>query len=162
MPGAEREPPVHQHRAQILLGYSGLENQQRAQLRVAVLLDHETDVVAVQEGFDIGIKREAAYPHVVGAHAPSGQIVECLPDRQVAAAKGDDSDAVSLIPYHRRRDELRRCCVLAGQPVDYLPILVRDLGIAAEFVVAGAAGEERALRMDTWQRPGGHVVLVLG
>ena len=49
---------------------------------------------------------------------------------------------------------------LAVDAVDHLDVLVAVLGVGAEAVVARAAGEVRALRMDARQRAGGDAVAV--
>jgi hypothetical protein len=52
--------------------------------------------------------------------------------------------------------------VLEQQPVHHFLVFVRRFGVAAEFVVAGTAREERALRIHARQRARRHVIFVFG
>src|ERR1700730_11296657 len=76
--GAERESSINQHRPQSIFGYSGLECDQRAKLRIAVLLHHETELVLVQEGFHGGTKWKATNPHEIRRRALLTQQVQRL------------------------------------------------------------------------------------
>ena len=70
------KPAVVAHRLELLDRHAGLEHQQAAQLRVAVLLDDEVDLVRVEERRDLVAEREAAHAHVVDGDAvlaPAGR-----------------------------------------------------------------------------------------
>jgi hypothetical protein len=54
---------------QFLLLDGRLERQQGAQLRVAILLDHEDRLVHGQEFLDFGAERKAAHPQVIDRDA---------------------------------------------------------------------------------------------
>ncbi len=69
---------------------------------------------------------------------------------------------VGLLADDRRGHRLGRGLVLARQAVHHFLVLVGDLGVAAELVVARAAREERALRVHAGQRARRDVVAVLG
>src|SRR5262245_47781469 len=65
----DRQPAVVQDGAQLLLVDRCLQRQERTQLRIAVLLDDENDLVLVEELRDLAAEREGADAHVVDAHA---------------------------------------------------------------------------------------------
>ena len=65
----DRQAVVVQQRAQLRLLDRGLEGEQRAQLRVAVLLHHEQQLVRRQELLHVLAEGEGAHPHVVDADA---------------------------------------------------------------------------------------------
>src|ERR1700721_2257563 len=62
---AERESTVDQYGAQLVLGDIGLERQERPKLRVAILFDHEADLVFREERFHGVIEGKTADAHEI-------------------------------------------------------------------------------------------------
>src|SRR5579871_4571659 len=65
MLGAQREPAVNQHAAQPILRHAGFDGQQRFQLRVAILLHDEVDIVRVEERLNAIFERKTAQTHEI-------------------------------------------------------------------------------------------------
>ena len=93
--GVERQPAVVEDRAQLVLGHGRLEREQRPELRVAVLLDHERGVMLREELVDSGRRtgtrgsacsRAAARPRP-GGRAPRGPPQSRRADRDHAMAR---------------------------------------------------------------------------
>src|SRR5690242_6709820 len=63
--GAQGEAAVHQHRSQLLLRHAHLQNQQRAELGIPVLLHHKADVVFGEKCMDALVEGKSAYAHIV-------------------------------------------------------------------------------------------------
>src|SRR5256886_17008103 len=71
--GGDRQPAVVQERPQLRFLHSGLEGEEGAQLRVAVLLDDEEPLVSREEALDVLAEGERAHPHVVDPDAAALQ-----------------------------------------------------------------------------------------
>ena len=69
----DRHAVVMQDRAQAALVHAGLQRQQRAQLRVAILLDDEIELMRLEKLLDFLAERKAAHAHVVDLDALSRQ-----------------------------------------------------------------------------------------
>src|SRR2546428_4278417 len=78
--GGDRQPAVVQERPQLRFLDSGLEAEEGAQLRVAVLLDDEQQLVSREEALDVLAEGERAHPHVVDPDAAALQDVDRLAD----------------------------------------------------------------------------------
>ena len=89
---AQRLPAVVTHGGQLLLWHIRLERDERQQLSVPVLLDHEEVWVSLEEPAHGLVERKRSDAHVVGRDAALGQAIDRLSDRPVTAADGDDSD----------------------------------------------------------------------
>src|SRR6266480_2642472 len=63
---AERESAVEEHGAKTLFGHAGFGDEQRFELRVAVLLDDEVGSVAVDERLDLVAEGKRSDAHVIG------------------------------------------------------------------------------------------------
>jgi hypothetical protein len=61
----EGKSTVHKDGSQSILRNASLKRQQRAELRVAILLDDKTEIVAVEKLFHALVERETADAHVV-------------------------------------------------------------------------------------------------
>jgi hypothetical protein len=114
-----RQATVVQQRAQLFLGHARLERQQRAQLRIAILLDDEQQPVIGQELLDFLAEREGAHAHVVHLHAARMQDVERLVHGAIRTADRDDRDvgARILLDDRPRHDTSSRSgtCASAGR-----------------------------------------------
>src|SRR5579883_2111867 len=85
--GAERESAVDADAAQLVLGDSGFQQQQRFHLRIAVLLDDEVELVIVEELLHAFREGKRADPHKIGGNTARIQNVQRLADRRVASAQ---------------------------------------------------------------------------
>ena len=149
----QREAVVVEHRCHVVARHAELDGEQRAQLRVAILLHHEHRLVRFQEVGHRPVERERADAHVVHRQSLRAQQVHRLADRRVATAESRRSR--SWRPPARRASGpgqgLRRVRELAREPVDDFLVRGRILGVRAELVVTGSAREPGALRSA---RPG--------
>ena len=158
---AHRKPAVVAHRLQLLYRNTGLEHQQAAQLRVAILLDDEVHLVRLQEPPHIVAEREPANPHVIDGDAVGGKQVERLDARCMAATDGHEANfAAGGGLDHRRGHGARRALDFPIDAVDDVHVLVAVFGIHAIPIVTGSPGEVRALRMNARQRAIGDAVAV--
>src|SRR5579872_6238271 len=73
---AQRKAAVDQDRSQLLFFHRGFEQQQRAQLRIAVLFYDEADIVFCEESFRDAVEWETAYAQEIGADSEFGQPVD--------------------------------------------------------------------------------------
>src|SRR5579871_3278620 len=87
-----RHAVVVQDRSQPALLDAGLEDQQRAQLRITVLLHYEIGRVRLQELLDLLTEREAAYAHVVGLNPLRLEALTRFLHGTIAAAERHDTD----------------------------------------------------------------------
>ena len=107
-----------------------------------------------QERLHFGSEREGLDPHVIHGATHLFQNIESFADCRVTTTNGDHANL-------RPRPFLNHWCrniesgflVLEQEPVHDFLVLIRDLGIATELVMAGTTGEERALRVNPRQRP---------
>ena len=161
---SKREAAVDEHRAQLLLRRPPVSSvSSDSQLRVAVLLDDEDALVRGEERLDALAEREAADAHVVGDDAA------LAPARPTASRTAGSQPPSEMMPnvapvcvrITGAGTRLGGRLVLAQQAVHHLLVLVGDLGVAAELVVARAAREERALGVHAGQRARRDVVVVL-
>jgi hypothetical protein len=84
--GAERVASVGERGAEFFLGHGGFEQQQRAELGVAILFDDEAEFVLGEERFYFGAEGEASDAQVVGGDALVVQDFQSFADGGVAAA----------------------------------------------------------------------------
>src|ERR1044071_5307762 len=100
----------------------GLERDQAAELRIAVLLDDEDAIMLLEELHDLLAERERADAAVVDVDPLVGQLVEPLVDAGTAAAEGHDAPIRRLprLADHGLGHQLRGRGPLRAQPVDYL------------------------------------------
>ena len=137
-----------QNRAHAVLRHAGLERQQRAQLRVAVLLDDELQLVRVEKLLHLLAEREAAHPHVVEPDALRAEARRSPRAPAVAAPSVTMPDSLPApASITRLRHQARGRQPLLAQPIDHHLVLARVLGVGTVLVVAGTAGEVRALGM---------------
>ena len=151
--GGDRQSAVVQQRTQLCLLHARLEREQRAHLRVAVLLDHEHQLLLLEEFLHFVAERERAQAHVVSLDAVVRKDVERLAHRAIGAAVGHhrDVDVRVLLDDGLRHQPLRRG-ELAREPVEHDLVFGGIFGVHAVLRVAGAAREVRALRMHAGQR----------
>src|SRR5262249_6746132 len=145
---------------QLFFGRSGFENEQRAELRIAVLLDDKTDLVLRDECLNTRIEGESPYAHHIGEDAILRQEAGRFANGLIAAAEGDETDGGRGLGDHRRRDELRRRLVFARQPVYHLLVFIRYFGVSSGLRMAGAPGEVRRFRIHARERARGYRILV--
>src|SRR5579863_7973527 len=86
---AERESTIHQNGTQLFLRHVGLERQERAELRVAVLFYHEAKLIFGEERFHGGIEGKTADAHEVANDAPFLKEIQTFANCQVAAAESE-------------------------------------------------------------------------
>src|SRR5258708_20609920 len=98
MAAAQGEPPVHEERAKAFFRDRRFGDEQRLELRIAVLLDDEIGRVLVDERLDALVERESANPHVVGEDALLAERVHRLAPGAVAAAAGNEAPRGSALP----------------------------------------------------------------
>ena len=122
-------------------------DDQRAQLGVAVLLDHEHEVVVGDEAGHAGVEREGAHAQPVERVAAGLDQVDRLVHRRRGRAVIDHAVFGRLvgIGLQRARHQVLGGLELAHQPLHVVGIGRAFLGVARVAVARGAAGEERAL-----------------
>src|SRR4051812_42586340 len=100
VPRAKREAAVVEDRAQAVFAHRSFQYQQRAQLRVTVLLHNETEIVVFDELFHGLIEWEAANAHVIGRNAARRKHVYRFVHSRIAASDGNDTDAGIWLPLN--------------------------------------------------------------
>ena len=145
---AQRESAIDQHGAQLVLwarGFRAVSSERSCASRFCSTTKQNS--CSPRNCFHFCVERESRGCACSRAAMPSfGEDVERFANRRVAAADGNYAElALRAALDDRLRDELRRCFVLVQQAVHHFLVFVRNFGIAAEFVVAGAAREERTL-----------------
>ena len=147
-----------------VFSHAGLQRQQRAQLRVAILLDDEVQSGArARKLLHFLAEREAAHAHVVELHALRAEARDGLAHGAVAAAERDDAERRC-----RRSPRSPPCGTSFVAVIHFLRsrssttwYSARILGVGAVLVVAGAAREVRALGMHARQRALRNAVVVV-
>src|SRR5450759_1321011 len=89
---AERESSVDEHGAQCVLRDMCLNHQQRSELRVSVLFDHEPDIMVVEELPDVRGEWKSSDPNEVDGNAGVTEEADRLADGEVTAADRHDTD----------------------------------------------------------------------
>jgi len=143
----DRRAVVVQHRLQLRGVDLLLGDDQRAQLRVAVLLDDEDGLVRDDERIDRGAERERPHAQRVDVHALGLQRVERLVHRRAGRAEVHHAVACRLrgSAGDRLRHERLRGLELLQQPLHVVHVVGARLRIARVGVAGRAAREVRAL-----------------
>ena len=122
-------------------------DDQRAQLRVAVLLDHEGEIVVGDEAVDARMEREGAHPHAVERMPARLDHADRFVHRRRGRAVIDHAVFGGLggVRLQWAWHQVLSGVELADQPLHVVDVRRAFLGIARVAVARGAAGEERAL-----------------
>src|SRR6185503_5077059 len=88
---------VHENRVEAILADGGFGNEQRLQLRVAVLFDDEIFRVSVDERVDAFIEGGGANAHVVDGNAFGAAHVHGLAHGAVTPAERNQPDGSALL-----------------------------------------------------------------
>ena len=151
--GGHGKSAVAQDGKQLGFLHGGLERQQRLQLRIAVLFDHEDGRVRLQESFDVAVEGKGLDAQIVHVDLLPPENVERLADCAVAAAEADDSDFIAALAHqHGSRQVFRRVRELSLQPVEHDLVFGGIFGVGAILIVARTAREVRALGTGSRQR----------
>src|SRR5665213_2456129 len=123
---AERKSAVYQHGAQFVFRDAGLEREERPELRIAILLDNEADLVFSEERFDSRVEWKTAQAHEIAHDAALGQYVERFANGRIATAQSYDAEAGAGAALDDGRwDELRGGLVLLEQTIHHFLVFVR-------------------------------------
>src|SRR3569833_3220984 len=143
---------VMQQRTQLRLLDSRFERQQRTELGISILLDHEQQLVRGKETLDVLTEGEGAHAHVVDVHVVRLQDIHGLVYGPLAATDRDDADVASGSSIDNGpRNQLLCGVPLQQQPNQHKQKHNRVLGVGTILRVSGAAREVSALRMNTWE-----------
>ncbi len=122
MAPAQRQAAVVADRGEPLGRDAGLEQQQAAELGVAVLLDDEVQVVPLQERLHGPVEREAADPHVIERQPDRRQALERLEHGAMAAADRDDAErgaaGAATVPGRSDGRAIARAVPAGGRPTE--------------------------------------------
>ena len=115
--------------------------------RVAVLLDHEDEIVVGDEARHAGMEREGAHAQPVEMLAARFEQLDRFVHRRRGRAEIDHAvfGRLAGIGLQRPRHQILRGLELAQQPLHVVGVGRAFLGVARIAVARGAAGEERAL-----------------
>ena len=153
MVAAHRIAPVVADRQQRLLHGLGLGDQQLAQLPVAVLLDHEVDLVRGQERLDVGVEGEGPHAQVVRLDPPPGQLLHGLKHSPPAPADRHQPDVRPFAQPDLGCGQIPgRALDLPPDPRQHIRVRLRVLGVVAVTVVTRSARQEGALWVHARQR----------
>src|SRR5271168_1841910 len=97
---AHGKSAVAQDGVELRFLHGGLEDQQRFQLCIAILLDDEYRRMRFQEGFDVAVERKRLDAQVIDADFLPAENVERLADGAVAAAETHYPDFVAPLAHH--------------------------------------------------------------
>jgi hypothetical protein len=134
-------------RSQLRFLHRCFQSQQAAELRVAVLLDHEQHAMVRKEALNVFREGKPAYTHVVHADAMRLQNIDGLANRPIAAPKRNDGHiAAGCRIDHGAWHQLPGRVPLLQEPVDDELVVRRVLGVGTVLVVPGPAREIGGLR----------------
>jgi len=140
----------------------GLERQQRAQLRIAVLLTTKMTTVRVENRSTSSVNGKARTPHVVHPHAARAQQVMASRIRPSQLPTDTITSSLSAVASMiARGHEFLRRGPFYEQPVEEQLIVGRILGVHAKLGVSRAAREIGCLRMHPRQSAISDAVAVL-
>ena len=151
-----------EQRAQLRFVHFGFEREQRAELRIPVLLHHEQQSMRGEETLHVFREGEGSHTHVVHAHAFFLEHVDGFVDRPIAAADRDDADvAIRSGVDDGARHELLGRLPLAQEAVEHDLIFRGIFGVSAVLRVTRAAGEVGRFRMHARHRAIGNSIAIL-
>src|SRR5437879_1094975 len=99
----KRKSTIDADREQLLFWCICFENEERAKLCVAILLDDVTERMLRDELFDLFTEREAPDAHVIGMDAFRIQQIDRFVARGIAAADTDDAKRRAIFLLDDRR-----------------------------------------------------------